>query len=73
MILFYFTVFTLPFKFIYYKDDQAYQCRWHEHDDRRAAETTVAAVHKRSFTGGKVNEKMSLHGNQNEQARVLYN
>lgn len=46
--------YTLPFKFIYYKDDQAHECRWHEHDDRSAAVATVTAVHERSFKGGKL-------------------
>lgn len=49
---------TVPFKFVYYKDSQAHQHNWHEHDDCSAAVATITTVHKWGFEGERENGQM---------------
>lgn len=48
-------LYTVPFKFIYYKDSQAHQYDGHQHYNCSAAVDAVTAVHQRSFKGDRNN------------------
>lgn len=71
----YYIQHTLPFKFIYYKDEQAHQRRRHKHDDCGATVATLTAVHKGSFEGERAKKTLSAHASQmrtNAHFHTLY-